>query len=45
MPTSPNLDLPTLADNIESEAPGLQLQHPLTALGDGFPEHRRSGCV
>ena len=36
MPTSPNLDLSTLADNIESEAPGLQLQRPLIALGDGF---------
>ena len=36
MPTSPNLDLSALADNIESEVPGLQLQRPLTELGDGF---------
>ncbi len=36
MPTSPQLDLTALADNIENEAPGLQVERPLTSLGDGF---------
>lgn len=36
MPTSPHIDLDALANNIEAEAPGLQLHRPLTELGSGF---------